>query len=415
MKSPDLQSLRLKNFKAVQDSGTIKFTPLTVFIGNNGSGKSSIIEGLEMLYAIAEQGLDSAMRPWLDFKNIWNQAVPHELAKQGEEARSYLTNPMSFDLQGSLEVKSSPAVFKGKLRRISVRSSMDITTGPTYDDLFIKHERLTQRGQNSFSFAFERDDSGNVTGYYTIDEVKQSLQTRMADDNTAINLFLPAPHEVALKSFISNWQFISLVPHEMGMPKSRRRTVRDIQLEKDGSNIAEYLLSINEIDKTAFAGIVETLQSILPYTRDLQPALTSELERAVYLQLTEQNFKVPGWLLSTGTLRILALLAVLRHPTPPPLIVIEEIENGLDPRSVAIIVEEIRNVIETGKSQVIITTHSPYLLDLLSLSQIVMVERLDGQPIFTRPADQESLQIWAEKFSPGTLYTMNKLGKEGRE
>jgi AAA15 family ATPase/GTPase len=41
---PSLISFRVKNFKAVQDSKTIKFTPLTVFIGNNGSGKSSIFE-----------------------------------------------------------------------------------------------------------------------------------------------------------------------------------------------------------------------------------------------------------------------------------------------------------------------------------------------------------------------------------
>ena len=43
-----LMTFRLQNFKAVQDSKTIKFTPLTAFIGNNGSGKSSIVEGLEM-------------------------------------------------------------------------------------------------------------------------------------------------------------------------------------------------------------------------------------------------------------------------------------------------------------------------------------------------------------------------------
>ena len=44
-RSIPFQSFRLKNFKAVRDSGTIKFGPLTVFIGDNGSGKSSIIEG----------------------------------------------------------------------------------------------------------------------------------------------------------------------------------------------------------------------------------------------------------------------------------------------------------------------------------------------------------------------------------
>jgi hypothetical protein len=64
---------------------------------------------------------------------------------------------------------------------------------------------------------------------------------------------------------------------------------------------------------------------------DLQPGLTSEIERTVYLQMSEQNSKVPGWLLSTGALRILAILALLRHPDPPPLLVIEEIvrENRL--------------------------------------------------------------------------------------
>jgi predicted ATPase len=173
-------------------------------------------------------------------------------------------------------------------------------------------------------------------------------------------------------------------------------------------------LSIYSQDPLAFNGILETLQYVLPYARDLQPKITSELERSVYLQLTEANFKVPGWLFSTGTLRILALLAVLRHPQPPPLIVIEEIENGLDPRTIHLIVDEIRNVVESGLSQVILTTHSPYLLDLLPLSQIVLVERdPKGQPIFTRPADQKSLDTWAEQFTPGKLYTMGRLSQEG--
>ena len=77
--------------------------------------------------------------------------------------------------------------------------------------------------------------------------------------------------------------------------------------------------------------------------------------------------------------------------------------------------EEIRNVVEAGTSQVIITTHSPYLLDLLTLSQIVLVERDDtGQPVFSRPSDQESLQDWAKKFGPGKLYTMDRLSQNGQ-
>ena len=74
------------------------------------------------------------------------------------------------------------------------------------------------------------------------------------------------------------------------------------------------------------------MRFVLPYAIDVQPSLTSELGREFYLKMKERDFEVPGWLLSTGTLRVLALLAVLRHPSPPPLVVVEEIENGLDLR-----------------------------------------------------------------------------------
>ena len=159
--------------------------------------------------------------------------------------------------------------------------------------------------------------------------------------------------------------------------------------------------------------MLEAIRFVLPYAADLQPSLTSELERAFYLMLREEEYEVPGWLLSTGTLRIVALLACLRHPKPPPLLVVEEIENGLDPRTLHLVVEELRATIATGKTQVILTTHSPYLLDLLDLSHIVVVERIDGQPKFTRP-DETELAEWTQSFSPGRLYTMGRLTRGDR-
>ncbi len=165
---------------------------------------------------------------------------------------------------------------------------------------------------------------------------------------------------------------------------------------------------IREIDPSAFQGIVEALQYVLPFAQDLHPTLASELQREFFLKLKEAHFEVPGWLLSTGTLRILALVACLRHPEPPPLLVVEEVENGLDPRTLNMLVEEIRAALEIGKTQVILTTHSPYLLDLLDLSHLVVVERVDGQPTFTRP-DKAALAQCAKSFSPGRLYTMGRL------
>ena len=81
---PFLKTFKLENFKAVQNSGTVYFTPLTVLIGNNGSGKSSLIEGLETYQPIVIDGLDKAMQHWYGFDHIWNKAVNHK--KMGNEA-----------------------------------------------------------------------------------------------------------------------------------------------------------------------------------------------------------------------------------------------------------------------------------------------------------------------------------------
>ena len=92
-----LLSFSLKNFKAVQDSKTIRFTPLTVFIGNNGSGKSSIVEAMETFQSIVFSGLDEAMIPWNGFEHIWNKAKEHKTIK------GKISNPMTFVFRGTSE------------------------------------------------------------------------------------------------------------------------------------------------------------------------------------------------------------------------------------------------------------------------------------------------------------------------
>ena len=384
-----LQSFRLKNFKAVQDSGIIKFTPLTVFIGNNGSGKSSLVEGLETLQTIASDGLDRAMTPWHGFENIWNKASSHRLRPSLDNHEHY-TNPMRFELRGNTP--------KGNFH-----SLLEVNSDQGGSEIFVSQEEFSIRAGKQTE-RMVRNSSGQVRVTNVADQL---VDYTMLDSGDSILMDDPIGS--------SNWQFLSLVPHNMGDRVLQKRTGRTVRLAKDGSNIAEYLLSIRNLDTAVVDGIVEALQYVLPYARDLQPAITRELERTVYLQMTEGNFKLPGWLLSTGTLRILALLAVLRHPSPPSLLVIEEIENGLDPSTIHLIVEEIRNVVQDGTTQVIITTHSPYLLDLLTMSQIVVVERDDnGSPIFTRPGDDATLQEWTKKFAPGSLYTMGRLGGRSR-
>ena len=219
-----------------------------------------------------------------------------------------------------------------------------------------------------------------------------------------------------LRDFVAGWQFLSLSPDSMGKPVVKKLAIDGkLLLNRDGSNIAQYLWKIRDTDQSAFEAIVEKMQFVVEYAKNFEPVETQEVQRTMHVQMREANFEIPAWLISTGTIRALALLAVLNNPDPPPVLVVEEIENGLDPRTLNLLVSEIRNAIEDGRTQVIATTHSPYLLDLLDLSHLMLVERIEGEPVFRRPEDEKTVQQWAKSFAPGQLYTMGRIRGETRK
>jgi predicted ATPase len=374
-----LNSVSIENFKAVRKSGTVKLTPLTVFIGNNGSGKSSLIEGLETYQETVSRGLDAAIARWLGFEYMWNQRARHNQKHVRTEDRVY-EKPIVF-------------VLKGRVLRGSFTVRMEIAADPEINDLRIEKESLKIPRDR----LIQRDCHGNTIIHLAPD----------SERNEQFHPFESAtPRDFA--KIVESWQFLSLDPRRIGMPARQIMTPGPGKLHRDGSNLGQYLWEIRERDLDAFEGILEALRFVLPFASDIQPRITQEIERLVHLQMTEEDFKVPGWLLSTGTMRILAILAVLRHPNPPPLLVIEEVENGLDPRTMHLLVEEIRAAITAQTTQVILTTHSPYLLDLLDLSHLVVTERINGEPTFVRP-NEDDLKKWAKSFSPGRLYTMGRL------
>ncbi|MEX1028207.1 MAG: AAA family ATPase [Candidatus Paceibacterota bacterium] len=390
-KKPPLSMFEAKQFKAIRDSGKVKFGWLTCLIGDNGVGKSSLIEALETFRDIVVDDLDSAMIRWKGFEHVWNKS-PERTAKEIEPGQFRRSHPMQFS-------------FAWDWAGDSFRGEQFIAAENGFNNIAIYREKLTSK-INRLTEIWTRHDDGRCSrakhGGPTESHEELSKIMRVRKLEPGESLF--EIHELA------DWQFLSMNADAMGNPVPQRRASSRVRLNRDGSNVAAYLNEIRELDLNAFDGILQSLSYVLPYATDLQPKMTSELERAVYLNLKESDFEVPGWLLSSGTLRFVALLACLRHPNPPPLLVIEEIENGLDPRTLALLVEEFRAAGETGATQIVLTTHSPYLLDLLDLSHLIVVEREDGEPRFNRP-DEKALESWANDFSPGRLYTMGRLAK----
>jgi predicted ATPase len=387
MKSPPLRSFRVQNFKSIRDSGPVKFGWLTAFVGNNGVGKSNLIEAVETQRDITLHGVDVAFNRWRGFEHAWSKSTEPKLRVRLGHRDSY-TDPMRFRWHWN--------------ERIDVNFEQTITKGSGGNSLFIQHEQLVERSAGE-THRCVRDETGEalIDGrVVTRSESSLGAFRRLDDGQSLLRHFQSVNFQ--------GWQFLMLNPDRMGFPAPQSRASSIVRLAKDGGNLAEYLNDIRNQDLSAFEGIVDALRHVVPYAVDLQPTLTSEVERAFNLKLKEQQFDIPGWLLSTGTLRIVALLACLRHPRPPTLLVVEEIENGLDPRTLHLLVEEIRAAVNAGTTQVILTTHSPYLLDLLDLSHIVIVEREDGQTVFRRP-DEKKLAHWSKSFAPGRLYTMGRL------
>ena len=251
-----IDTIRIKNFKAIRDSKPIRFSPLIVLIGNNGSGKSSVIEALEMMQTIALRGIDAAMEPWHGFEHIWNQAVGHDLCAKLKNQKQ-LPNPLCLSMNG---------LFNNK----KIDYNFEMSLEPSRNKIVVNNNSKLVNGQ--------------------------------------------------LDAVFEAWQFLKLQPPNMFEQRYQKRTFGNIRLNTDGSNIAEYLQSIRDKDLSAFDGIIDALKFVLPYAIDLKPAITTELEKKIYLQLSEKGIStnLPGWLLSTGTMRILgfetkpAVASVLR-------------------------------------------------------------------------------------------------------
>jgi predicted ATPase len=125
--------------------------------------------------------------------------------------------------------------------------------------------------------------------------------------------------------------------------------------------------------------------------------------------LHEGNFSIPATRLSDGTLRWLCLLAILCHPSPPPLVCIEEPELGLHPDVLPGLAKLLKEASE--KTQLIVTTHSEVLVDELTDTpeSVVVCEKVDGATRMNR-LSKKALGVWLGEYSLGRLWSRGDLG-----
>jgi predicted ATPase len=108
--------------------------------------------------------------------------------------------------------------------------------------------------------------------------------------------------------------------------------------------------------------------------------------------------------LSDGSIRFICLAAALLQPTPPAAIIIDEPELGLHPEAIRLLGELLKAA--TKRTQLIVATQSPLLLDQFAIEDIVVANRKGGQSVFER-LEHKDFDVWLEEYSVGELWARN--------
>jgi predicted ATPase len=155
----------------------------------------------------------------------------------------------------------------------------------------------------------------------------------------------------------------------------------------------------------------QVLERLKQFYDEVEDFTTKIQGGTVQLFLHERGLShpVPAMRLSDGTLRYLCLLVILCHPTPPPLMCIEEPELGLHPDILPTIAELLKEASE--RTQLIVTTHSDALVSALSDSpESILVCERDSAGTHLQRLEREALKEWLEKYSIGELWRMGEIG-----
>ena len=146
---------------------------------------------------------------------------------------------------------------------------------------------------------------------------------------------------------------------------------------------------------------------VVPFFYDfiLQPDYNENI-RLNWQQIGLNDYPMRPSQLSDGSIRFICLATALLQPQPPAAIIIDEPELGLHPEAIGILAELIK--LASERSQIILATQSPLLLDQFSIEDIIIAKRKDGASTFVRLNEQD-YAAWLEDYSIGELWIKNVI------
>ena len=394
-----LRSLKLNNFLSFgPESHDIELTPLNVLIGPYASGKSNFIEALELIHATPTDISDAIRLGGTAAEWLWKGTAP---PKPAEIQARICSN----ELIPELHYRLSFAETNNRLEILDEALEETLPNKPGEKDVFFYYR--FQNGHPVINIQQTVKDENAKKQY-----VKRRLNRESLNPEQSVFAQRKDPEIYPELTHVAEQFGRIQIFREWGFGRSAAlRQAQPANLPNDTllPTIVNLGLVLNDLEhQDTWPRFLEYMQRFLPRFRRLT---TKGQGGSVQIYLHEDGLKtpIPATRLSDGTIRFLALMAVMLHPGKAPLVCIEEPELGLHPDALAIIAELL--VEAKAKTQVIVTTHSDVLVSALTeeADSVLVSDYLGGGTEFRR-LEPAKLKHWLGKYRLGEIWRIGKLG-----
>ena len=366
-----IEKVWAKNYRSLKDI-QLMLEPLTVLVGENGVGKSNLVDVLRFLSGALLFGLDVAVGERMGINQLYR----------------WVSEKVSTEIEIGISLRQPTLVAQYSL---------------------VLGKSNPQRRTGAYSVCAERcvvTQQGKQTEFHIQNGQWLSKPAGISFPILPASLFLPfmagLPPFKEVYETLTGMSFYDIRP---SIVRGAQPLAKPYPLDVEGKNLAAALFELEQTQKARVAELTTALTYVLPeisrYVIEnigrhlvikLQHEMNGDLSSAPWFELSQE---------SDGTLRILGILTALYQKPARTLIAIEEPDITLHPNTIVRLWDELTDA--SAHSQILLTTHSPELLDLCRAEQLRIVEKIDGDT-YVGTIDQLQKEIIQEKLaSPGQL------------
>lgn len=376
----ELKSVTIRNFKALQNIHLKNIPNFIVLVGANGTGKSTLFD----VFGFLRDALTGNVRQALDARGRFSEVVT-----RGHEKESILV-----ELQVGLSIAGRP-------RLVTYHLEIGVEDGrPVVLHEFLRYKR--GRYGAPFKFLDFHKGSGfairNEEDFAKPDEeLEREEQQLESPDILAIKglgQFQRFKAASALRQLLENWHVSDF---HISAARGRKEATGVVEhLSETGENLPRVAQYLHEHHPEVFSSILQRMKWRVPGISGVEPELTQD--GYLILRFRDGTFKTPflDRYVSDGTIKMFAYLVLLHDPKPHPLLCIEEPENQLYPTLMGELAEEFRDYAQRG-GQVMVSTHSPDLLNAARLEEVLWLVKKDGLTEIRRAQDDAQVRRYMEQ------------------